>query len=70
MYFQIHYDNWTIPIVELAWWGLTIMVIIAVYFRRHHYELFYYTHHFAIIFLVSAVIHAWSFWYALTTSRC
>ncbi len=62
MCLQLHQDNFTIMIAELAWLGLTGMVLIAIYARRHNYELFYYTHHFAIIFVISSVIHAWSFW--------
>jgi hypothetical protein len=48
--------------VELTWLGLTAMIYIAIYMRKKNYELFYYTHHFAIVFLVSAMLHAWSFW--------
>ena len=59
----VHWDNFTIPLVELAWVGLTAMVAIAIAFRRSNFELFYYTHHFAASFLLAAIMHAWSFWY-------
>ena len=61
---QSHYDNFTIPLAELGWLGLTGMIIIAVYYRRKNYELFYYTHHFAIAFLIICCLHAWTFWSA------
>ena len=31
--------------------------------RRTNYRLFYLAHHFAIFFLVVAVVHAWTHWY-------
>ena len=48
--------------MELAWLGLTIALVIAVFFRKTHYQLFYYVHHMTIIFLVATFIHAWVFW--------
>ena len=67
---QIHYDNWTVPLVELAWLGLTVMIGIALFRGKVSHELFYYTHHFAIIFLVACVTHAWSFWSAHMAALC
>jgi len=60
----VHYDNFTILLVETAWLLLTVMVALAIWWRRTNYELFYYTHHFAIVFFIVAIIHAWSYWYA------
>ena len=59
----VHWDNFTIPLVELAWLGLTGMVMVAVLFRRSNFEWFYLTHHFAASFLLAAIMHAWSLWY-------
>lgn len=61
--FAHHYDNFTVLLAETAWLGLTIMLIIAVWARRNHYELFHFSHHFAIVFLLVALIHAWGNWY-------
>ena len=49
-----------------AWLGATVMVGLTLQ-RRANYELFYYAHQFAIVFLIIAVMHAWSFWYVFTT---
>lgn len=59
---NIHYDNFTIPLCEIAWMGTTVMLAIALLGRRKNYELFYYAHHWAIVFLAVALLHAWSFW--------
>ena len=48
-----HYDNFTIPLNELALLGALIAAVLAVFFRRQSYELFYWAHQvFALIFLV------------------
>jgi hypothetical protein len=39
------------------------MVSIAIAYRRSNFELFYYTHHFAAVFVLAAITHAWSYWY-------
>ena len=57
-----HPDNFTIALTHLAWMGVTVMVALALR-RRANYRLFYLAHHFAIFFLVVAVIHAWTHWY-------
>ena len=54
---NVHYDNFTVPLVTAAWVGLTAMLAIAVFVRRKNYELFYYAHQFAGCFLVASVIH-------------
>jgi hypothetical protein len=60
---QIHYDNFTIVLMETAWLLLTVMVGLALWTRRSNYELFYFTHIFGVIFYILAIVHAWSFWY-------
>ncbi|EDQ89066.1 uncharacterized protein MONBRDRAFT_37160 [Monosiga brevicollis MX1] len=60
---NIHYDNFTIVMVETAWLLMTIMVGLALWTRRSSYELFYFTHYFGIFFYIAALVHAWSFWY-------
>jgi predicted ferric reductase len=59
----IHDDNFTIPLVEVAYVLLTISLIIANFGRRWNYELFQYTHYFVWLFYAAALTHAWSHWY-------
>jgi predicted ferric reductase len=60
---QEHFDNFSVFLVEISWFLLTAMVVVALFFRRHRYELFLYTHHVAIGLVLTVFIHAWSFWY-------
>jgi NAD(P)H-flavin reductase len=60
-----HRDNFTIPIVELAWVMLTISLIIGSFMRDFPgwYALFQFMHPIAAeFFLLSALIHAFGFW--------
>ena len=60
---QHHFDNFTVALSQISWLFLTGFIIVASVARRQQYELFYYTHHFAIGVLLTALVHAWSFWY-------
>ena len=56
-------SDYTITLVELAWFLLTISMGMAHFTRRKNYEWFQYCHKFVgIIFYVSAILHGWSFW--------
>jgi predicted ferric reductase len=57
-----HYDNFTIIPSWVGWVLLTGMVAIAGLLRRKNYELFYYTHHFAWVYYIIALLHAWGMW--------
>ena len=61
--FYPHWDNFTIPLTWIGWLGLTVMVSIAMACRRKNYELFHYIHHFAWVYYIIALMHAWTFWY-------
>lgn len=61
-----HFDNFTVFASHISWLFLTGFIIIALLMRRRQYELFYYTHHFAIGVILTAFVHAWSFWYFAT----
>lgn len=61
----VHVDNFTIPIVEVAWTLLTLSLIIGVFMRNYPgwYSFFQVVHPFAAgFFLLSALIHAFGFW--------
>lgn len=58
-----HWDNFTVPMVWIGWVALTAMVCLALLCRRRNYELFHYAHHFAWVYYIIALLHAWSFWY-------
>ena len=56
-------QDFTIPIMETVWFLMGISIVMAVVIRRRYYEIFQYPHKFiGIIFYVSAIAHAWSFW--------
>ena len=55
--------DFSIPLAETAWALMTVSVILAYALRRKAYALFQYSHKvIGIIFYVTAIIHAWSFW--------
>jgi hypothetical protein len=59
------YQDFSIPIAELQWVLMTVSLLLAVLLRRRAYEVFQYSHKFfGVMFYVTAVVHAWSFWYA------
>jgi predicted ferric reductase len=58
-----HWDDFTIVLSWIGWVFLTVMVAIAVQCRRRNYELFHYVHHFAWVYYVIALLHAWAFWF-------
>jgi predicted ferric reductase len=58
-----HFENWTIGMMELAFFGFAAAVGMAYFFRRSHYRWFYLSHSFMMVFVALALIHAWSFWY-------
>lgn len=61
-----HEDNWSIPMIEIAFWGGVVMFILAQnYFRRNKFEWFYYSHHWYTVIVLSTLIHAWTLWYYL-----
>lgn len=62
----LHGDNWTVPIVEMAWLVLTVALLFATLSRRFNYELFHYTHHAVWLFFLAGLVHAWSHWYYVT----
>ena len=60
---RIAYQDFSIPMVELSWFLLTLSLCIAGSARRKMYAVFQYTHKFVgITFYVSAIVHAWCFW--------
>ena len=55
--------DFTIPIVEFAWFLLTASLLSALLLRRKLYPIFRYTHQYiGAIYYVAALLHAWSFW--------
>ena len=58
-----HHNNPTIPIAELAWLVLTVVLTVAAVRRRVAYEWFQFTHLGVLFFVIAAEVHAWSHWY-------
>lgn len=58
-----HYDNFTPLMMTIMWVFMSVVIVIAVWWRRSNYTLFYITHLFSIIFFIATIMHAWSFWY-------
>eukprot|EP01119_Soliformovum_irregulare_P000557 TRINITY_DN1038_c0_g5_i2.p1 TRINITY_DN1038_c0_g5~~TRINITY_DN1038_c0_g5_i2.p1 ORF type:complete len:1060 (-),score=280.60 TRINITY_DN1038_c0_g5_i2:117-3200(-) len=59
-----HADNWSIPMMFWTYLGTGIAVILAYsWIRRKFFEVFYYSHHFFMVTIFAALIHAWALWY-------
>jgi hypothetical protein len=57
-------QNWSIPVCELAFLLVTVGLIAMIFFRRKVYHSVSLFHRYAgIVLYVTAVWHAWSFWF-------
>lgn len=62
--YYIIYTNFSITIIELAYFLMAISIAMAVIMRRRLYAVFLYSHKYiGIIFYVACLIHATNFWY-------
>ena len=62
-------DDFTLPLVELAWLCMLTIVLTALpYVRKRHFEWFHYTPHLFMFVFLAALIHAWALWYFLSGS--
>ena len=61
---RVSYMEFTIPLAETVWFLMTLSLIMALFFRRVFYNIFQYSHTFiGVLYYVTAIVHAWSFWY-------
>lgn len=60
---RISYMDFSNPVAETAWALMGISLLMAVTLRRRLYDVFQYSHKYiGIMYFVSAIVHAWSFW--------
>jgi predicted ferric reductase len=60
---RVSFMDFTIPLAETAWFLLTVTLLVAYGLRRRRYDFFQYSHKIiGILFLITAILHSWSFW--------
>ncbi len=60
---RIAYQDFSILLEEIAWFLMAVSLGMAVFMRRRLYFIFQYTHKFiGVIYYITAITHAWSFW--------
>jgi predicted ferric reductase len=62
---NIHWDNWTIMLMQLLWLLTVPALVVAALYRNspRMYLLFLRLHYFPIIFAVAGMVHAFSNWF-------
>lgn len=63
-----HWDNWTVPVMVVAWLLLSAAVALALLVRRRRYALFHAAHHLVWVFVAASLAHSWSLWFFLAGS--
>jgi len=58
-----HSNNFTIPLMVVAWGVMTLAIGIAIFRRHLPWEVFSATHNYLLWVILAAELHAWSHWY-------